>query len=206
MNPTSISKLSAIVLAGGHSRRLGSDKALLLWQGEYLIQRIVRLLKQRFKEIWVVTDETKRYKDLLDVPVLEDVIKNKGPMGGLYTGLLASTNDYNFVTACDMPLVNLNVIDLIIREIDGSQVIVPEISGFKSPTIALYHRSCLLKIEKMLKSKDWSLQSLLRSVSTKVISEESIRRVDPQLRCFTNLNTPEDWQRLTLWMESNAKW
>lgn len=197
---------SAIVLAGGHSRRMDTDKALLSWQGEYLIQRIVRLLKKRFKEIWVVTGETKRYTELLDVPVLEDVIKNKGPMGGLYTGLLASSNDYNFVVACDMPLIDLNVLDLLIREIDSSQIIVPEIAGFNVPTMALYHKSCLVKIEEMLQGKDWSLQSLLKVVTTKVIPEAIIKRVDPQLRCFMNLNTSEDWQRLTRWLESNAQW
>lgn len=197
--------ISAIVLAGGRSRRLGTDKALLSWQDEHLIQRIVRILKQRFEEIWAVTGETKKYKDILGVPVLEDAIKNRGPMGGLYTGLLASTNEYNLVVGCDMPLMGLNVIDLLIRQIDGSQVIVPEIAGFKVPTMALYHKSCLAKIEEMLRGQDWSLQSLLKVVTTKVVPEEMIKRVDPQLRCFTNLNTLEDWRRLTRWLESNAK-
>jgi len=96
-----------------------------------------------------------------------------------------------------MPLIDLSVIDLLIGEIDGSEIIVPEIAGFKVPTMALYHKSCLIKIEEMLKGQDWSLQSLLKASKPKVVPEAIIKRVDPQLRCFMNLNTPEDWQRLT---------
>lgn len=128
-------------------------------------------------------------------------MKQRGSIGSLYISFLVSTNDdYNLLATCDMPLVDLSVIDLLIREINGSQIIVSEIAGFKVPTIALYHKSCLVKlvkIEEMLKDKDWSLQSLLRTVSTKVIPEKAIKKVDPELKCFTNLNTLEDWQHLT---------
>jgi molybdopterin-guanine dinucleotide biosynthesis protein A len=132
--PSSSSKnreISAIVLAGGRSARMGTDKALLRVGREYLIQRIVRQLQAHFSEIIVTTGEAVRYADLLDVSVFADRLKDCGPLGGLYTGLLVATPEYSFVTACDMPFLKPQLVALLRAEIDGSPIIVPEVAGIR---------------------------------------------------------------------------
>jgi molybdopterin-guanine dinucleotide biosynthesis protein A len=189
--------LSTIVLAGGHSHRLGQDKALLPWRGRTLIEYIVSQLKAISDDVLVITGPQVRYGDLLDVPIFADNIKDVGPMGGLYTGLTHARYDYSFVAACDMPLLSRAVIDLLREELDGSAwAIVPKIADYRVPTLAIYHKKSLSVIERLLAQGRTSLQELLDAIPTKIISEQNLRQIDPALRSFFNLNTPEDWEEL----------
>lgn len=191
-------ELSAIVLAGGQSRRLGRDKALLPWQGRTLIEHIVAQLKELSDDVLVITGTERRYCELLDVPIFADEIKNIGPMGGLYTGLTHARSEYSLVVACDMPLFTRAIIDLLRSELDSSvRAVVPEVQGHRVPTLAIYHKECLAVIERLLTQGNTALQALLDSAPTKVIPETQLRIIDPELRTFTNLNTLEDWEKLT---------
>jgi molybdopterin-guanine dinucleotide biosynthesis protein A len=189
--------LSTIVLAGGHSHRLGQDKALLPWRGRTLIEYIVSQLKAISDDVLVITGPQVRYRELVDVPIFADAIKGAGPMGGLYTGLTHARYDYSFVAACDMPLLSRAVIDLLREELDGSAwAIVPKIADYRVPTLAIYHKKSLSVIERLLAQGRTSLQELLDAIPTKIISEQKLRQIDPALRSFFNLNTPEDWEEL----------
>lgn len=189
--------LSVIVLAGGHSRRMGQDKALLPWHGRTLIENLIAQLKELSDDVLVITGAEMRYRDLLDALIFSDEIPDRGPMGGLYTGLKRARYDYSLAVACDMPLVGSALMELLSQEIDGRiQAIVPEVQGHRVPTLAIYHKKCLSVIERLLSQGRASLQDLLNSVPTKILSENQLREVDPSLRSFTNLNTPEDWQKL----------
>lgn len=189
--------LSVIVLAGGRSRRLGQDKALLSWHGRTLIEHLVTQLKELSDDLLVITGPEMRYRDLLDVPILADEIKERGPMGGLYTGLKRARYDYSLAVACDMPLVSSALVGLLSQGIDERiQAIVPQVRGHRVPTLAIYHKKCLSVIERLLSQGHASLQDLLNFVPTKILSENQLRKVDPSLHSFTNLNTPEDWQKL----------
>ncbi|MCX8103105.1 MAG: molybdenum cofactor guanylyltransferase [Candidatus Bipolaricaulota bacterium] len=192
-----LSKLSAIVLAGGQSRRLGRDKALLLWQGRTLIEHIVAQLKELSDDVLVITGTERRYQELLDVPIFADEIKNIGPMGGLYTGLKRARYEHSLVVACDMPLFTKAITDLLESELDSSVwAIVPKVHGHRVPTLAIYHRGCLLTIEQLLAHGRTSLQALLDAVPVKIIPDERVREADPELRTFLNLNTLSDWEKL----------
>ncbi len=189
--------LSVVLLAGGYSRRMGQDKALLPWRGRTLIEYIVAQLKAISDDVLVITGAEIRYRELLDVPVFADAIKDVGPMGGLYTGLTHARYDYSFVAACDMPLLSLAVIDLLKEELDGSAwAIVPQIANYRIPTLAIYHKNSLSVIERLLAHGRTSLQELLDAIPTKIISEQKLRQLDPTLRSFFNLNTKEDWEEL----------
>jgi molybdopterin-guanine dinucleotide biosynthesis protein A len=186
------SSISALVLAGGSSRRMGQDKALLKIEGEYLIQHIVSRLKPLFDEILVITGETKRYEALLDVPVLEDAINDKGPLGGLYTGLKLCRHEWAFLIACDMPFVKLSIIELLVNERGEAPIVAFEIGGHRTHTLALYHRSCLAKIERCLQSNELSLQGFFAMLPVQIITEREARERDPELTSFINWNRPED--------------
>lgn len=190
-------KLSAIVLAGGGSRRLGRDKALLPWQGRTLIEHIVAQLTELSDDVLVITGLERRYQELLDVPIFADKINNIGPMGGLYTGLTHARYEYSLIVACDMPLLTRAIIDLLRSELESSvRAVVPEVQGHRVPTLAIYHRECLTAIEHLLAQGRTSLQALLDAVPVKIIPEERLRAVDPQLRALLNINTLADWERL----------
>lgn len=187
--------LSVIVLAGGRSRRLGCDKALLPWRGRTLIEYLVAYVQKLSDDVLVVTGAERRYCDVLDVPIFADEIRDCGPLGGLYTGLKHARYPYSFVVACDMPLVSRAVIDVLKSNIEGSvRAIVPYIHNHRVPTLAIYHKDCLCAIEKLLARGRFSLQALLDSVPLKIISEEKLRAVDPTLRSFVNINTRTDWE------------
>lgn len=187
--------ISVIVLAGGHSRRLGHDKALLPWQGRTLIQYLVTYLQKLSDDVLVVTGTERRYQELLTVPIFSDEIRNIGPLGGLYTGLKHARFPYSLAIACDMPFVNRAVIDLLKDNAEGSvKAVVPSIQNHRVPTCALYHKDCLSVIEKLQAQGRFSLQALLDSIPIKILSEDELRAVDPTLRSFVNINTQADWE------------
>lgn len=199
--PSSNSKnsgaFSAIVLAGGHSRRMGSDKALLLLENKTLIEHLVAQLQQLSDDILVITGSEVRYRDWLGVPVFADEIKDRGPLGGLYTGLKHARHEYSLVVACDMPLVSRAFMELLSHEIDGKVwAIVPQVASHRIPTIAVYHKSCLSPIKQLLAAGRSSLQALLDIIPIKIISEGALRAIDPTLRALSNINSLEDWRRL----------
>lgn len=190
-----MTQLSVIVLAGGHSRRLGRDKALLPWRGRTLIEYLAGRLQKFSDDVLVITGPEIRYTDILNVPIFADELKDAGPLGGLYTGLKHARYSYSLVVACDMPFVGRTVLELLKSNVDSSvQAVVPCIENHRVPTLAIYHKDCLSIIEKLHKQGRLALQALLDSVSLKIISEEELRSVDPTLRSFVNINTKADWE------------
>ncbi|MCR4403891.1 MAG: molybdenum cofactor guanylyltransferase [Candidatus Acetothermia bacterium] len=185
--------VTGIVLAGGRSRQLGRDKGLLCFEGEPLVVRAVRLLEGLCPEVLVITGERRRYTDLLDVPVVEDLVKGKGPLGGIYTGLMVSTYEYSLVVACDMPLLSPSVLSLLLERIPLSpqaEAILPRVRGYLEPFPGVYRRSCAAKIGGLLAKGSLRVHNLLELIPKEVVAEEELRAVDPGLRSFTNLNTP----------------
>ncbi|MCD6506951.1 molybdenum cofactor guanylyltransferase [Candidatus Poribacteria bacterium] len=185
--------VSAIVLAGGRSSRFKRDKALILWEGKPLIVRQVDMLKGLFDEIIVVTGNERRYEELIDVKVVKDLIKGKGPLGGIHAGLSSSSNDYNLILPCDMPLLNEKVISLLLDEINGrSRIILPVVRGYVEPLVGIYHRDCIPFAEMLLRGGKLKVLGLMDFVPTKLIPENRVLEVDPNLTSFLNLNSPED--------------
>ncbi len=164
-----------------------------------MIQRIVRQLREHFDEIIVTTGEATRYQDLLNgVTILEDEIKNCGPMGGLYTGLKAASNEYSFVTACDMPFLSSAFVQFLVSQIDGStDAIVPEVGGIKCVTRAIYGKRCLNVIDKLAERKRFSLQGLSNSVEVGLITEQELQKIDSNLRSLHGFNTRMEWGNLS---------
>lgn len=189
---------SVIILAGGYSRRLGQDKALLPWRGRTLIEHIVTQAQTLSDDVLVISGAEIRYTEILDVPIFPDEIQGVGPMSGLYTGLKHAQYEYSLAVACDMPLISQAVLDLLTDELDSSVwAVVPEVEGHRVPMLAIYHKKCLPVIERLLVRKHTSPLALLDAAPVKIIPEERLRAVDPTLRSFTNINTLKDWEQAT---------
>ncbi|MBI5124184.1 MAG: molybdenum cofactor guanylyltransferase [Candidatus Omnitrophica bacterium] len=187
-------EMTGIVLAGGKATRMGGscDKAFLKIGGETIIERQLKALRNFFKEIIIVTNSPDSYKGLKNVIIVSDIIRSRGPIGGIYSGLLASSSFYNFVIACDMPFLNESVIRDIIKNKNGYDVIVPNIDGRLHPLFGIYSKDCISVIEHLIEQDELSVKNLFPIVRSRFLSRDEIRRFDEDLISLENINTKDD--------------
>jgi molybdopterin-guanine dinucleotide biosynthesis protein A len=186
---------SGIILAGGKGSRINKNKALItLPDGKTLIQRNIAVLKDFFPEILIVSNQKEAYKHL-GVQVVEDLIKGKGPLGGILTGLCYSTSHLNFVIGCDMPFPQPRLIELLLERCGDHDVVIPEADGEMEPLFAVYSKSCLPVILDHLQKDDLKVRSILSELRVMKIGEKRIDRVDPERVSFFNVNTDEDLKK-----------
>jgi len=187
-----------IVLCGGRSTRMGSPKALLPFGDETMLQRVVRLLGSVVSPLVVVAAPDQSLPDLpAAVSVTRDEREGRGPLEGLRAGLkaLPATVDAAYVTSCDVPLLvpafALRMIDLM----GDADIAVMEIDGFPHPLSAVYRRSTLPHVEKLLAEDRLRPVFLFDAVKTRRVRPEEMISVDPQLLTLRNLNTREDYEQ-----------
>lgn len=190
-------KVTAIILAGGKNIRLGRNKTLEIIGGRSLIERVLIKLKPLSNQILVVTS-----KELFELPVvynaeiLMDAYPDKGPLGGIYTGLLASQSSYNIVVACDMPFLNTELLSYMLGLSGKFDAVVPRLEErMIEPLHAVYSRSCLNKIEKRLDGNQLQVHSFLNTVNVRYVEREESQKFDPQLFSFFNINNQSDLDR-----------
>jgi molybdopterin-guanine dinucleotide biosynthesis protein A len=179
------------VLAGGKSRRFGRNKSIERFQGERLIERQVRTLRALFPEVMIVTNTPELYLDL-DVTIVQDIIRDRGPLGGIYTGLLFAQGESIFVTAVDMPFVQPAVIRRMVELFPGHDMVVPRLGDYLEPLHGIYSPRCLAPIRRMLDREELQVIRFFPAVKMACLDEEEIRRLDPEGLSFFNINTPED--------------
>jgi molybdenum cofactor guanylyltransferase len=186
-------RASAVVLAGGRSSRMGTSKALLLFDGQPLIVHVVATLKRLFGDVVVVASPG---QDLPSLPVtlVSDEVAYQGPVGGLCYGLKAATGELCFVTACDSAFLSPALISHLVGRSAGCDVVVPHWQGRFQPLHAVYRRSVLPLLEDQLARGELRPVSLFDRVRTLRIDEEEIRRFDSEGASFFNMNTPADYQ------------
>lgn len=183
-----------VILVGGKSRRYGRNKALELFQGERLIDRRVRTIRALFPEVLVITNEPELYLHL-DVAVVRDVIPEKGPLGGIYTGLVFAQGEKVFVTACDMPFVQPALIRRMVQLAADYDVVVPQKAEGLEPLHAIYSPRCLPQIKTMLDGGELQVISFFPAVKVYRISSDEIGQLDPEGLSFFNINTPDDMHK-----------
>ena len=186
----------AIVLAGGRSERMGQDKALLRWNGVSLLEGAVATLRPLVREVVIVADRADRY-DLPDCRTVADAFPQTGPLGGILTGLIALGTGMHLAVACDMPSLQPAVLRLLLDAATPEwDVVVPEIDGRLEPLCAVYADTAVPALQDFLQGGGRALHKALDLLRTRRISEADLRRCDPALLTFTNLNTPHDLERL----------
>jgi molybdopterin-guanine dinucleotide biosynthesis protein A len=194
--------VSSIILAGGKNSRFGQEKAFLRIGKTTIIEEQIHALSKIFDEIIIVTNKRFRYKNL-DVKVVTDIIPDSGPLGGLYSGLAVSSNIHCFLIGCDMPFVNLKLIKHMIDRIGEKDIIIPESTGGKEALYAIYSINCLETIKHQVENGHLRLVDILKFHKVEYISNEDIKRLDPEEDSFYNVNSPSDYeQALRIW----AKW
>ena len=190
-------KPALIILAGGKNRRFGSNKALATIGGTSLIERIVERLRPQTSQTLIVTAREQCSLPFINgAKVVADVYPEKGPLGGIYTGMLASRSLYNLVVACDMPFLNTGLLRYMVEQSDGFDVVVPRLEDGKlEPLHAIYSRACLDIIKTHLDWNDLRVDTIFDTVRVRYIEAEECRRYDPQLLSFFNINREVDLDR-----------
>jgi len=178
---------TAIILAGGKSSRMGGeDKSLLPVRGIPLIQHIVNQLNQYFDEIIIGANDTVKY-DFLGFRIVPDIEKGKGPLMGIYSCLKSSESEVNFVTGCDIPVMNIDLILSMLKISEGFDIVIPLKSKSEyEPLYAVYRKSVIEKAEHILRNGGRKIVELLGVSKVKVVELTDTF-------CYFNINTRDDY-------------
>jgi len=185
-----------VILAGGKSSRMGTDKALLEFKGKPLIQHIAETLKSVFNHVIIISDYKEQYK-FLSLPIYDDIYKNCGPLGGIHSAFVVSKNENIFIASCDLPFINSLAIHYLLDHHSQSEATMFSINQRTQPLFSLYNRSCFLKLENHLKQKQYSVLQFLNNIPTNVIQSKSSLAIAFSGN-FKNINTPEDYQAIAI--------
>jgi FdhD protein len=199
-----IAGVTAVILAGGGSTRMKSNKALLPFSGELFIERIYRQLAALFPEVIVVTNTPDLYQ-FLPCRTVSDKFPGMGSLAGIHAGLNQSRTPYIFVVACDMPYLNESLIRRLIANIHGQDVVMPESDGGLEPLHAVYGKGCLPAMEEALSRGNSRIVECLDRQKVTVVKKDEIAAIDPGFSSFRNINTPEEYFRFREEMREENK-
>jgi len=189
-------EMSAVILAGGRSSRMGENKLLLPLGGSTVIGTLVATLSGLFAECVVVTDHPDSYRDL-PVRLTCDLIPGlqKNSLTGIHAGLSVSASPYNFVVAGDMPFVVPELIGKLAAQCKGFDVVIPQQGQYTQPLCAVYHKNCLPHIAALLAGNRYKILDFFPAVRVCRVDVAELIPFDPELLSFFNVNTPEDYRR-----------
>jgi molybdenum cofactor guanylyltransferase len=190
--------LSAFILAGGKSTRMGTDKAFVLLDGRTLLARMLDLARQLTSNVHIIGDPTKFTPF---APTIADVFPGCGPLGGIHAALRSSRTDLNLILAVDVPFVSLALLDYLISRArtSNANVTLARAAGGFQPLCAIYRRSFADAAENALRAGHYKIDTLFTPASTQVIEESELEASGFSPRIFRNLNTPEELAEAHEW-------
>lgn len=188
------------ILAGGQSRRMGTDKALLSLAGQPLIERVAHRCQTLGLPLIVIANHAERYTGL-DLPVFPDVIPGKGSMGGIYTALVHSDTPHTLCIACDMPFVSPPLMARLIELAAGYDVVIPEVDGRMQALHAVYGQGCRQTFQEHIQTDRLKIIGAFAGLAVRIPDAAELRALDPDGRAFLNINTPDDLERVRQWLE-----
>lgn len=184
-----IADCTAIILAGGNSQRMGRDKANLTLGEKTLLQTVTETMQQLFPQVIV---SVRQRRETVDVPQICDEQSDGGPLAGLTASLSRVSTPWIFAVACDMPFVVPGVVEQLGRHRGRHQAVVPIVQGHPQPLAAFYATRCLAVMQENLAAQQKSLKKLLAQLDVCYVDEAEMLSVDPHLRSFFDLDTPQD--------------
>lgn len=189
--------VTGVILAGGESRRMGSDKSLLPIHGARFIDHVHRTLAELFEEVVIVTNAPELYADI-DCRKVPDIYYAQGSLAGIHSGVCHARNERAFVVACDMPFINPAVVRDICASGERGDVVIPAHPGGVEPLHALYGKSCLAAIEEELDAGKKRVIGFFPKVKVVEIPVANWSEIDSEGLSFRNVNTPEEYLRCAM--------
>ena len=183
-------------MSGGLNTRFnGENKAFISVGGRRILDRLLDVFSVLFDEIILVTNHPESFLQW-DLTIVTDIFDLRSSLTGIHTGLFYSNNPYAFFSACDTPFLKKELVEVLVKQIEQKiDIIMPETANGFEPLCAIYSKRCLKPAEDHLKANKVKIQWAFRSNRIKNIPENQLRTVDPELRSFLNINTPEDLAR-----------
>ncbi len=187
---------TGVILSGGLNTRFGGiNKAFSRIGGRRIIDRLLGVFSELFDEIILVTNNPQQFLKW-DLTIVTDIFDLRSSLTGIHTGLFYANNPYAFFSACDTPFLRKELVKILVEQIEEKiDIIMPETTAGFEPLCAIYSKRCLKPAEDHLKANKLKIQWAFRSNRIKNIPENLLRSVDPELRSFFNINTPEDLAR-----------
>ncbi|MDD4571421.1 MAG: molybdenum cofactor guanylyltransferase [Clostridia bacterium] len=198
---------TAIILAGGLSRRMGEDKRYIkLHDQKTLLDHVISNVEPIFPRIIIADDGKLEYKNKPNIITVQDVVPQCGLLSGIHSGLCASEAEYAYVIACDMPYLNPEYIEYMSEQVLAKKpkACVTRFGVWIEPANAFYHKSLTSLMHKYLLAQRCSVYPLLQKVDTLFITEKKAREFSPDWQMFFNLNTKADVENYLNYAETNC--
>ncbi|MBV7505130.1 molybdenum cofactor guanylyltransferase [Bacillus sp. sid0103] len=193
-------KAAAIILSGGKSSRMGTNKALLKINEKTNIERITDTLKVSFSDIILVTNHPREYQ-FLRQKMVSDHFPGKGPLAGVHAGLLASPFETNFVVACDMPFVSVDLAELLVKKCGEYDAVIPVINGIQHPLFAVFQKRVTEAVAQRIETGQLRMKHLLDTLNVLYVTEKDLQAyssIDVE-RVFFNMNYPNEYEDAKKW-------
>lgn len=187
--------MTGIILTGGKSSRMGQEKTLMPVGGVLVFRRTLDLFLELFDEVLIVTNREGRFAGCGCREVV-DLIPDRGPLGGVYTGLHYAGSSPVFAVSCDLPFVHVSAIELLMKEAVAHDIVVPDIHGRLHPLHATYSRRCMPYLLERIRNNRLNITGFIneaQGLSIKRVSAGEWVKEDPEFRSLFNMNTVKDW-------------
>jgi len=197
--------ITGVILAGGSSKRYGQNKAFLKICGTPLIDSVTEAMKTIFKRVILVANEKKDY-EYLEIPIVEDLVKGLGPIGGIYTGLMSMPDKAGFFIACDMPFINSQLVRYMVDiKKDNHAAVVPSVASEIEPLHAIYTQSCIKPIRSLIDSHRYQVRLFYDYIPVRYVREEEVKKFCRPSMAFLNVNTPDEFARIQSLVSAQRK-
>jgi len=188
--------MDAMILAGGENRRFLFHKGLAEIHGKKIIEIIIGILRKYFNRVWISTNSPEKYF-YLGLPMIGDIVNVRGPLTGIFSVLACTGGPEIFVTACDMPFISADVVQLIKKNYRGQDAVIPVFNGNPQPLLGIYSSTVRDVIEERILFKTRAMRDLLNDIGVYYLPEQEVLNVDPEGKSFININTREDLKQVT---------
>ena len=208
METTNITAVTGVILAGGQSRRMGQNKALMRLGNEPLIVHVIRQMESVTDELLLITNEPDLYTSL-KLPIYPDILPDMGALGGLHAGLSYAANSTVICVGCDMPLLQSNLLSHLVALLGSYDAVVPCVQAVNRPSpvfqtlSAVYSKRCLPVIDEMLAVGELRVHALYDRIDARIVQPHEWREFDPRGLSFFNINTPEDFEKAEKYIGGN---
>jgi molybdopterin-guanine dinucleotide biosynthesis protein A len=198
-----VEAVTAFVLAGGRSSRMGTDKALLSFGGQTLLQRALRIAGAVAQKT-VIGGRKENYGNFGEV--VEDIYPECGPLGGIHAALKISQSELNLIISVDMPLLTVGFLRWLLSQASASEelIVVPDALGGPQPLCAVYRRALLPEVTQALQNGDYKIGHLFTRAPTRMITEREILAAGFSSEVFRNVNTVAEYEALLRTMVSDV--
>lgn len=191
-----IKEATGVVLAGGESRRFGSNKALVPWNGKTLVESVVDILAGIFDANLILVKEPEAFKFLRkpNIRVVADVLAERHSLGGIWSALSRAETEHVFVCACDMPFLQPSLLEALWQASPGYDAVIPLWNDIPQPLCGIYSKNCQPAIAGLIKERRFKIQELFGLVRTRLYKEDEVKVFDPLGRSFVDLDTRRQYE------------